>query len=87
MYLDIVDHYVATYLVLIVSGLESWMMVWDMSWDVLATKVQLATTGLDHINKGRGRELPRFLRITCKIVVPLVCPLHHIFRTSEFPKN
>eukprot|EP01061_Rhynchopus_euleeides_P008192 TRINITY_DN1722_c0_g1_i1.p1 TRINITY_DN1722_c0_g1~~TRINITY_DN1722_c0_g1_i1.p1 ORF type:complete len:739 (+),score=214.62 TRINITY_DN1722_c0_g1_i1:28-2217(+) len=71
--LDITDHYVATYMMLIVSGLEAWMMVFDVTWDVLATQVQLATTGLDHINNGRGRELPKFLRITCKYVVPLAC--------------
>ena len=49
------------------------MFAWDVTWEVLATNVQLATTGLNHINNGRGRELPRFIRHCLVWVAPCVC--------------
>eukprot|EP01060_Flectonema_neradi_P021105 TRINITY_DN2861_c4_g1_i1.p1 TRINITY_DN2861_c4_g1~~TRINITY_DN2861_c4_g1_i1.p1 ORF type:complete len:689 (+),score=67.83 TRINITY_DN2861_c4_g1_i1:50-2116(+) len=73
--LDIVDHYVTTYTMLIVCSLECYMFAWDVTWEVLATNVQLATTGLLHINNGRGRELPRFIRHCLVWVAPCVCTL------------
>eukprot|EP01064_Diplonema_japonicum_P015990 TRINITY_DN24031_c0_g1_i1.p1 TRINITY_DN24031_c0_g1~~TRINITY_DN24031_c0_g1_i1.p1 ORF type:complete len:691 (+),score=114.26 TRINITY_DN24031_c0_g1_i1:33-2105(+) len=71
--LDIVDHYVTTYMMLIVCTLECLMLMFDVSWDVFATQVQCATTGLLHINNGRGRELPGNIRFSLKYTSPIAC--------------
>eukprot|EP01059_Diplonema_ambulator_P000845 TRINITY_DN10676_c0_g1_i2.p1 TRINITY_DN10676_c0_g1~~TRINITY_DN10676_c0_g1_i2.p1 ORF type:complete len:703 (+),score=178.68 TRINITY_DN10676_c0_g1_i2:28-2109(+) len=71
--LDIVDHYVTSYMMLIVCALECFMLMFDISWEVFSTQVQCATTGLLHINNGRGRELPKSIQISLKYIAPLAC--------------
>ncbi|KAJ9459803.1 Sodium-dependent nutrient amino acid transporter 1 [Diplonema papillatum] len=73
--LDVVDHYVTTYVMLLICAFECIMLSVDVTWEAFAVKIQLATTGLAHINNGRGRELPWFIRLCLHSITPAVCIL------------
>eukprot|EP01063_Lacrimia_lanifica_P042022 TRINITY_DN9957_c0_g1_i1.p1 TRINITY_DN9957_c0_g1~~TRINITY_DN9957_c0_g1_i1.p1 ORF type:complete len:811 (+),score=242.86 TRINITY_DN9957_c0_g1_i1:67-2499(+) len=73
-FMEIVQHYGVLYLLLLMSAAEC-LMAHEVGWDCLETQVQLETTGLKHLNNGRGRILPKHIKWCIKFFTPAMCVL------------